>query len=72
MLLQLPPEIQRAIPDLKITVHVYDQNPRYRFIIMQRRKYREGDQLGRDLSLEAIAPGGLVLRYQSTRFWLDS
>ncbi len=71
MLLQLPDKIQRAIPELKITVHVYDQDPLYRFIIMGRRKYREGDRLGRNLTLEAIAPGGLVLRYQGTAFWFD-
>ena len=71
VLFQLPHEIQRAIPELPITVHVYDKDPRYRFVIMTRRKYREGDQLGRDLTLEAIAPGGLVLRFRGTRFWFD-
>ena len=33
-------------------------------------KYREGDRVAKDLTLEAITPGGLVMDYQGTRFQL--
>jgi general secretion pathway protein B len=72
LLRQLPFEVQTAIPDLRITVHVYGEEPRSRFVMIQRKKYREGDRLSDDLTLDAIAPGGLVLRYQDTAFWMDS
>ena len=71
LLVQLPYSFQAAIPDLPVSVHVYDEDAGNRFIIIERRKYREGDTLGNDLILEGIAPRGLVLRYQDTAFWLD-
>ena len=68
---QLPDSIQAAIPELPVSVHVYDENAANRFIIIERRKYREGDKLGDDLTLEGIMQRGLVLRYQDTAFWVD-
>ena len=69
---KLPYEVQTAIPEMRITVHVYGEEPRSRFVMIQHKKYREGDRLSDDLTLDAIAPGGLVLRYQDTAFWMDS
>ena len=71
LLVQLPYSIQAAIPELPVTVHVYDEDAGNRFIIIERRKYREGDKLSDDLILEGIGPRGLALRYQDTVFWFD-
>jgi general secretion pathway protein B len=68
---QLPYSIQTALPDLTISVHVFAENPRDRFVIIQRRKYGEGDLLRSDLTLEEIAPSSVVLRYKDTMFRLD-
>jgi hypothetical protein len=72
LLRQLPYSVQTEIPDLRITVHVYGEDARSRFVVIQHKKYQEGDRLSEDLTLDAIAPGGLVLRYQDTAFWIDS
>jgi len=72
LLRQLPYDIQTAIPEMRITVHVYGAEPRSRFVMIEHKKYREGDRLSDDLILDAIAPGGLVLRYRDTAFWMDS
>ncbi len=68
LLHQLSYSIQTTLPDLSILVHVYGEDPQHRFVIIQRQKYREGDQLGARLKLEAITPSGAVLRYQDTSF----
>ena len=65
---QLSYSIQTALPDLSILVHVYGEDPQDRFVIIQRQKYREGDQLGSHLNLEAVTPSGAVLRYRDTSF----
>ncbi len=71
LLRQLSYLIQTALPDLRISVHVYAEVPTDRFVIIQRVQYREGDQLGKDLTLEAITPSGAVLRYQNTEFRIN-
>lgn len=71
LLRQLPYKTQSAIPDLTVSVHVYAEQASRRFVRINRKKYREGDQLGDNLTLEAIAPDGLVLRYRDTSFWID-
>ena len=71
LLHQLSYSIQTALPDLSILVHVYGEDPQDRFVIIQRSKYREGDQLGDHLNLEAITPSGAVLRYQDTGFRIN-
>lgn len=63
--------IQTKLPDLSILVHVYGEEPRDRFVIIQNRKYREGDELADDLALEAITPSGAVLRYKDTAFRIE-
>ncbi len=70
VLRQLPRDMRRSLPELAISIHVYDNDPRWRFVRINKTKYREGDRLAKDLTLEAITPGGLVLDFQGTRFLL--
>lgn len=65
---ELSSAMRSALPKLPISVHVYSEEASGRFVIIGREKYREGDRLERELTLEAIAPGGIVLRYQDTAF----
>ena len=65
---ELSYSVQSALPEFPISVHVYSEEAGNRFVIIDREKYREGDHINRDLTLEAIAPGGIVLRYLDTAF----
>lgn len=71
LLRELSYSIQTVLPDLRILVHVYAKSPTDRFVIIQQTQYREGDQLGKDLTLEAITLSGAVLRYQDTAFRIN-
>jgi len=70
VLRQMPREFRRSVPDMDISVHVYDGDPHWRFVRINKQKFREGEQVAKDLTLEAITPGGLVMVYQGTVFQL--
>ncbi len=54
-----------------IDVHVYAEEPRRRFILVDLKKYREGDTLQSGAVLEEILPNSIQLYYQGTRFRVD-
>jgi general secretion pathway protein B len=54
-----------------IDVHVYSEEPARRFVLVDLKKYREGDTLASGAVLEKIGPGSIQLFYQGTRFRVD-
>jgi general secretion pathway protein B len=52
----------------RLDVHVYDSDPERRFLLIELKKYREGDTLASGAQIEEILPGGIQLYYQGTRF----
>ncbi len=68
MLWQLPSSIRSKLPEISLTVHVYAPKSSSRFVIVNRRKYREGDALGVGVKLEAIVPDGVILDYDGRIF----
>ena len=54
-----------------LDVHVYSENPKKRFILVDLQKFREGDTLDNGAVLEEILPGSIRLYYQGTRFLLE-
>lgn len=67
---ELPSELRRRIPPIKINVHAYSQLPQEQFIIVGTVKYRPGEQIGNELVLEEVTRDGLVLRFQDQPFRL--
>jgi general secretion pathway protein B len=55
----------------RIDVYVYADEPQRRFVLMDMKKYREGDTLASGVVLEKIHPGYIQLNYQGTRFRFD-
>jgi general secretion pathway protein B len=51
-----------------IDVHVYSDNPKKRFILVELQKYREGETLDSGAVLEEIFPDSIQLYYQGSRF----
>jgi len=61
---ELPAAAQQKMKDLKITIHVYNEIPAERFVIINMRRYREGDALTRaGLKLESITREGVIINY---------
>ena len=68
---ELPLEFRSGFNPPRLDVHVYDEEPSKRFILVELQRYVEGDMLGNGAKLEKIMPGSIQLFYQGTRFRID-
>jgi len=68
---ELPQDIRNNIDLPRLDVHVYSEDPRKRFIMVDLQKFREGERLPSGLVVEEILPDGVVLSYQGERFRVD-
>jgi len=64
----LPQEFRNKLELPRLDVHVYSQEPQGRFILVNLKKYREGERLPNGLVLEEILPDGMAMSYQGERF----
>lgn len=64
----LPWSIRRNLPELKLTMHVFDPDPAQRFVVVNDERHVEGDTIGDGLVLQQIRPDGMQLTYQGQRF----
>jgi general secretion pathway protein B len=67
----LLPETNRRAPELSMDIHVYSDQPDKRFVLINSRRYREGERLSEGPLVEAITREGAVLRYEGQRFLLS-
>ncbi|MGB5540229.1 MAG: general secretion pathway protein GspB [Gammaproteobacteria bacterium] len=68
---ELPLEFRSGFALPHIDVHVYAEEPARRFVLIDLKKYREGDTLSTGAELEKIGAGSIQLLYQGTRFRVD-
>lgn len=66
----LPVNARRNIPALKLDVHIHSDQARQRFVIINGRRYREGERIEEGPVLETITPDGATLRQGRQRFRL--
>jgi len=67
--LRLPREVEERLPAFLMTVHIYDKEPAKRFVLINARRLREGDQTRQGIAVEEILPSGVVLSYEGHRFF---
>jgi general secretion pathway protein B len=60
----------QALPETRILVHVYVDQPEQRFVILNSRKLRQGDSSPEGLGMEEILPNGVVLSFQGHSFFI--
>lgn len=65
---ELPRAFRESLPEVRITVHVYDPDPRARMVRINRRKLREGQRTKSGLQVDEITPTGLIVTYKNTQF----
>jgi general secretion pathway protein B len=58
--------------DLRLDVHVYSDQPHERFVLLNMRKYHEGERLQEGPVVDAITPGGVTLSFRGQRFRMQS
>ncbi len=68
---EVPYNRRGGLTELNLDVHVYDEKVSRRFILVNLRKYREGDTLSEGPRVEAITPTGARMRYGELRFRLN-
>lgn len=66
---QLDPSLQRQIPEMVFSVHIYNDQPGARLVKVNGSRYREGAQISSDLKLVEITRDGAIFNFKSTRFW---
>lgn len=59
------------IPLLNLDLHVYSATPASRLVVINARKYKEGNQLSEGPVVESITTDGVVLSNQGRRFTLS-
>lgn len=64
---EMPPDYRADFPALKIEIHVYEKAPQQRFVMVNGRRYREGERLAEGPALVEIVPDGLVLEYRGEK-----
>jgi general secretion pathway protein B len=57
---ELPAAERGQLPELKLTMHMWDQQPGQRFIILDGNRYGEGDRVGAAV-ISRIDPDGVIL-----------
>lgn len=69
-LAELPPAFRDSVPALAINAHAWSANPAARFVLINLRRYAEGDTLAEGPRLLRIRPEGVVLEFQGEQFFL--
>jgi general secretion pathway protein B len=67
-LYDLPPAIQRELPDMAVQLHAYSNTPGERLVSINSIRLREGGYLMAGLKLEQITPDGMIFSYKGYRF----
>lgn len=61
----MPDDYRNAFPKLKVEVHVYDDDPASRFVLIEGRRYREGEALSQGPVVSEITPDGVVFSFRN-------
>lgn len=67
----LPSEIKKSLPSLKMSVHFYSPDNQSRFVTINDRTLHEGEILSEGLRVVEINPAGTVLNYKGHRFLIS-
>ena len=65
---ELPPSIRQELGSMTVAVHMYSAKPADRFVSINDRPLREGDEINPGLMLERITYDGMILSYKGYRF----
>ncbi len=59
---------REGLPPLRLSMHVYDPDPPARFVLIDGKRYRQGDALAPGLVLDEIRPDGVAIAWHGRRF----
>ncbi|MES1945596.1 hypothetical protein PC39_15814 [Salinisphaera sp. PC39] len=64
----LPADVRRQLPGIEVNGHLYSSVPGRSFILINGRRYREGERLREGPAIVTIDEGGAILDYRGERF----
>ena len=67
---EMPSETRDTLPSMEINVHSYAQSPEQRMVIINWKRYGEGDRMVEGPTIDAITQTGVVLVHKKQRFRL--
>lgn len=59
-----------SLPSLQLQLHAYDENPASRYVLLNSRRLREGDEVTDGIRVERITTSGVVINAFGRRFQL--
>ena len=68
LLVEMPQQLQQSLPPIRVDVHVHASKAENRFVMINLRRYREGDEVAPGLILERITKEGMVLKFRGEQF----
>jgi len=66
---ELPFSVRKALPPLRLSMHVYAGDPAQRFVILNDSRLGEGDKTADEVTLREVRKDGAVLEFQGQRFF---
>ncbi|OPY81654.1 MAG: hypothetical protein A4E65_01105 [Syntrophorhabdus sp. PtaU1.Bin153] len=66
----LPEEVKSKLPELKMTVHSYDERSQASFVVINNKTARVGQLIKGDVKVEQITQRGVILSFQGHKFML--
>jgi general secretion pathway protein B len=70
---QIPTQLfQQLSGGLRLDVHVFSDQPQKSFVLINMRKYRQGEKLQEGPQLDEITPEGVILSFSGQRFRLQA
>ncbi|MEN8763519.1 MAG: general secretion pathway protein GspB [Thiogranum sp.] len=70
---QIPSHLfQQLNGSLRLDVHVFSDQPQKSFVLINMRKYREGEKLQEGPQLDEITAEGVILSFNGQRFRLQA
>lgn len=68
---EMPPAFRSELPKLSVDVHVYDDNPLRRFVLINGKKYRETDTLIDGPRVVEIMPNGVIVEHRGSKVLIE-
>ena len=72
LLYQLPFAIRKEIPEIKLNIHVYDEQPENRIAIINGTRFAIDDMITDQLLLKDILVNGILLDYNGNEFFIPN
>jgi cytoskeletal protein RodZ len=66
---ELPFNVRKTLPPLRLSMHVYAGDPKQRFVILNDSRLAEGDKTSDEITLREVRKDGAVLEFQGQRFF---